>query len=233
METTLFYGSKPQQNDLGQVPGLRPLYYSKPEIALLTDVTVRRGYGELSVGTVLCRTLSANGECVPYTPDAHTTAHSTRMPALANIASGAAVITISEADSFKLAVGDTLVVAHNNAGTLVSIDGGLIISIGTTGATRVVTFTNAVGTANFTTANVAHCYVASTAAVVANAKNVMPFCITDRPIDTGTGTNAVGALVSAVMSNAILMKDMIQEYEASMLTTGLSGFINRRHLVLR
>lgn len=233
ISTTKFYGSKPQQNDLGQIPGLRPFYVSKPTIALLTDVTIRRGYGELPVGTVLCRTLSANGECVPYTPNDHTAAHSTRMFATANIATGTDVITISEADSFKLAVGDNLVIAYDDTG-LKSVDGGLIISIGATGTTRVVTFTTAIpASAAFTTANGVHCYVASTATVVADAKNVMPFCITDRPVDTGTGTNALGALVSAVMSNAILMKDMIQEYEAAMFTTGLSGFIDRRHFILR
>lgn len=231
--TTAFYGSKPQQNDLGQEPGLRPLYYSNPNNALLKDVTVRRGYGELPAGTVLCRTLSAYGECVPYTPNDHTAAHATRMFAVSDISTGTDVITISEADSFKLAVGDTLVVAYDDTG-LKSIDGGLIISIGATGTTRVVTFTNAIpASSDFTVANGVHCYVASTATVVADAKNVMPLFVMDRPVDTGTGTNAVGALVSVVMSNAILMKDMIRDYEASMFTTGLSGFVDRRHFILR
>ena len=57
-------------------------------------------------------------------------------------------------------------------------------------------------------------------------------CLIKEGVDTGTGADAVGAQGSIVMSNAMLYKGLLPNYDAGALTD-LSGVISGQLLVLK
>ncbi len=65
MET---FGSSPQVNRMPEGPGIKRLFYSRREQALIKDKTIRKGYGYLTAGTILTVAGPTSKDLVPYVP---------------------------------------------------------------------------------------------------------------------------------------------------------------------
>jgi hypothetical protein len=199
-----------------ELPGYKRLYYSIRDVALILDKTVQAGFGVLKAGTILAENLSAGGSAgllVPYAPTLFTLGDVGRAFALANVASGVAVINVTMEDSYKFVVGDDLIIANN---TPEYGNGGAIISIDRTTYSHfaVITFTAGIVTANNTVAKACCCYVeAGAAGQLSAAKYIL-----DKDIDTGIGENAKGANTPVLVSNAILYTNSLVNFDAAAAT---------------
>lgn len=220
-------GSIPQLNRGADTPGYKPLYHSLPEVALIIDKTLKAGYGVLRAGTVAA---VAGNYLVPYTQDDHDNADVTRAYLVTDGANGANVCYVTQTDSYKFAVGDTIMLVRDNAGAPDYHDGGAITAIDrTTESFRAkITFTTVFGAATFTTANKANCYVKAGT----NAKGSKAVYVIDQDIDTGTGEDAKGALTSVCVSNAVLYKNNMTNLDSSAVTD-LGGVVDGRFFILK
>lgn len=110
------YGSTPQINRTGETPGQKPLFHSVRDIALLLDKTVQAGYGDLKIGTLMA-VGSATGKLVPY-PQTNANENDTNAKAylVADAGSAAVVVYTTIEDSYKFAVGDSLILDGTGAG---------------------------------------------------------------------------------------------------------------------
>ena len=109
-------GSIPQHNRSPEGPGIRPLFHSQRDIALILDKTVKPGYGVIKAGTVMA-VCSATGNLVPY-PETLAGANNTNAKAYltANPGSSAVVCNVGIEDSYKFQVGDSLIMDGSGAG---------------------------------------------------------------------------------------------------------------------
>lgn len=225
-----FFGTKPQFNQGERVPGIQPLYHSRPEKALLIDVSMRGGYGALDQGLPIVRLAGTSNECAPYVPENHTLLVAARPRILEDLADGATTLKLSEAEAAKFRTGDVVMLVRDNAGDPAYHDCGAVVSVSTSGEERVVTFTTAVSGTDFTLANITSVYNATKDAT--NTRKHHGLYIMDRPTDTGTGDTALGGLVSACVTNAMLMRNLIQNVD-DQLKADLSAFEDSRFFILR
>jgi hypothetical protein len=193
------------------------IYYSRPEIALVTDIALQAGYGLLEAGTVLAKNLSAAtsryGKHVPYTPTLFTGAEVDPGRAFLVTASGttATVLYVTLADSYKFAVGDDVIIDDNvtaaeNLGAITAIDRTTYPQM------AAITVTTATGGTSFTTARKAHIKVEA-----GNSSNNYSdaVAILAKSVDTGSGENAQGALAPVLISNAMLYTGMLTNLDAA------------------
>jgi hypothetical protein len=222
-------GDIPQMNRGPEGPGIRPLFHSVRDIALVLDKTLQSGFGVLRAGTMLSRNI-VTGKLLPYVTDDHMDGNVARSYAVSDVASGATSIALRKEDSYKMAVGDSLILVRDNAGTPEYHDGGAITAIDrdTSPVLATVTFTTAAPNANFTAANGVNCYVKS------GESGKFSTCsyVLDKDVDTGYGADAKGANTSVVLNNAILYLATLVNYDASALSD-LGAVEDGRFLILK
>jgi hypothetical protein len=227
-------GSIPQQVMNPEGRGIKNLFYSKRDIALITDKTFAPGYGVLKAGTVCCENSSAagnKGKVYPYVPvygsqvaALNTNAAIGVAPMVANSSSGHVYVSIQ--DSYKFIVGDQIYFQNTSGDGLV--DCGVITAIDrTTNPIYADISTGAFTATNGTIAKHAYVYVVSGSTPFSIAKYIL-----DKDIDTGTGENAVGALGSVVLSNAILYSASLINCTAAALTS-LGASTDGRFTILK
>jgi hypothetical protein len=212
-------GSMPQMVRNAEQPGIKRLYFSQREIALIKDKTISAGYGVLKAGTILATNLSAagnKGQLVPYVPVFGKQVLGT------DTAKGIATLVqdgvsgnfkVSVVDSYKFVVGDDLVVQNTTGDALTNI--GAISAIDRTGDSRWVSITVPAYTAtNMTVAKGSYIFVEA---------GTTPFSLAtfmlDKDVDTGTGEEAVGALAPILISNAIVYSGSLVNATSEALTS--------------
>lgn len=219
------YGSHvPAVNRGLNVQGAKKLFFSKRDVALIFDKAVSPGWGLLPAGTLLCENVSAaatgyQGYLFPYPMTTPASANPSwtggRIMCVADVPNGTAC-DVSMADSYRLKVGDDLILSHYSSATY--MNGGAITAIDRTtyaaaGFAR-ITFTTTTGGTGYTVATGACCWPkGGSSGQYAAAKYIL-----DQDVDTGTGALAKGANVSVVLSHAILYKGSIINYDTQVLT---------------
>lgn len=189
---------------------------------MFASLKMKAGFGWVEAGTVVAE--DANGEFVPYVPTTYSD-NVAVSPLVADHVAAAVTVQVSELESGKYAVGDVIVLANTDPDYL---DGGAITDISVANGIATITFTNASGAgADFTVAKDAHIYVKSGA----SGKFSTAVAITDRPVDTDTGSDAKGAQVSAVIANAIMYSAPMFNLDSAALTSlGAVKFGNRAYI---
>lgn len=192
------------------------IYFSRPEIALVVDVTLQAGYGLIEAGTVLAKNLSAAGNVGKYVPYSPTTFTGLEVdPARAYlVAAGAnatALLYVTMNDSYKFMVGDDVIIDDNvtaaeNLGKITAIDRTTYPHM------AVMTSTANIGGTAFTVARKAHVKVEAGDNTNAYSDAV---AILAKSVDTGTGVNAQGAVAPVILSNAVLYAGMLVNLDAA------------------
>jgi hypothetical protein len=183
----------------GMSPGIRPLFHSRREIALIKDKSANSGFGVLKAGRVLATT-TVDGQVVPVpVDDGSVDTIDIARPRLAvNYVSGESTFSLSEADAAKFRVGDA--VDFNNE-TPVYADMGSITAIGApiAGVVIVTVDGSAVSTVMTTalSAAVSHKTAAATPFYAAS-------CLLDKDIDTGVSAETNAVPCSVVFKNAMV-----------------------------
>lgn len=215
-------GSIPQFNGGTMASVINNLYYSNRENALLKDKTFKPGYGVVKAGTLMAA-VTADNELVPYTPDTVSTADQGRAFLLRDV-SAATTLYVALEDSYRFAVGDTVVV-----GTSVPAytDGGLITAIDrTTYPTQAtITVTNAI---TATVANSAHLKIKAGS----SGKFCTAYCVCDSDVFTGVGESAAGAVAPVILSNAIVYKNSVNNYDST-AASAMSLVVDGAHIVIK
>lgn len=227
MTTAGFGGSTPQFQQGGMVPGAKALFFSLREIALIKSKTIKPGFGVVYSGTVMATT-TADNELVPYVPDTVAVTDQGRSFVTADIAIAATVVRVLLADSYRFAVGDTVIVADN---TPTYVDCGAITAIDRTtyaGQAAITVTTSPTPTVGMTVADMVHMYhKAGTAGKFCTAS-----FIGDQDVFTGEGSTALGANTSVVISNAILYAAALVGYDAT-AATALGAVADGNHIILK
>jgi len=207
------------------------LFYSRPEQALIKDVTISPGFGVLPAGTILAINKSASGNVNKYVPYNKTVPASSDVNQkgrafLLQTASGTSVY-VTQADSYKFAVGDDLIIgdsgtACENLGAITAIDRTTYQHL------AVITFTATIS-GSFTVAQSA--WVAVEAGDSSNGySDAVGVLIAS--VDTGTGEKAKGALAPMLLSNAVLYYGLLPNVDAAALTD-LSASQDGRFMVIK
>jgi|LGVE01.1.fsa_nt_gb hypothetical protein len=220
-------GSMPQLNRSGETPGPKALFHSVRDIALIKDKTIQAGYGALKSGTIMA-TNAVTGDLVPYTPVAFAAGQMSRAYLVTDFLTGDDFCYVTIADSYKLAVGDSIVLANNVP--LYDDTGSFILAIDRTTEPHraLVTFTTAIAVATFTTALAACVYSKSGAA--GNFSDAT--FILDQDVFTGEDENAIGANTSVLISNAILYTGALINFDAA-AATSLGTISDGFHTILK
>jgi hypothetical protein len=192
------------------------LYASNPEDAFVVPVTLVAGFGVVPQGTPLSKvTVGTNiGKYVPY-----------NKTVFSNYANGGGAFLLSTPngtdlevtleDSYRFAVGDSVIVADANTSTSSSEAGGLITAIDRTTYPNkaVIAVTSSITGATFTAAQFAKVFHIAGA----DNSNTWSDCagILDVAVDTGVGANAKGGLGSMVIKNAMLYAGMCPNVDAA------------------
>lgn len=225
--------SIPQMNRGPEGVGMRALFHSVRDIALIIDKTVAGGFGYLKTGTVMAINRSAAGgigKLVPYVPI------STGVVLGAESALGAAALVkdatsghifVSIEDSYLFELGDDLYLDNDSdegpikAAAITQIDrttSTLFADITTTGFAH----------GNFTVAKGSYVHIQTGTSDEYTAAAY----ILDKEIDTGVGADALGALTSVVVSNCVLYKNALINLDAAAITA-LGGIIDGRFFILK
>jgi len=188
----------PQVVRSGITPGIKPLFHSRREIALLKDTCVKPGFGILKQGTVLAASV-ADELMTPNPIDAGTAALDiARVRIAADAVTTESTVTISEADAAKFRVGDSIVI---NNSTPIYEDLGAITAISAPSSGIVtVTFTTALASGDLTTAlhaSISHKTAAASPFYKAS-------CVLDKDVDSGASSTDQPAPTSVVFGNAML-----------------------------
>lgn len=218
-----------------EVRGVKTLYHSDPQYALLLGKNLAAGYGHLSLGTVMAVNTSAAGnvgKLVPYvkTPTAAAQDDAAKTYAVADVANTATTIKVRLEDSYRFVVGDDIMLSNYSGSAAVYHAGGAITDIDrtTTPGVAIITFTTAVAVATFSVANAAACYVeAGTTGKYCKAKYIL-----DAYVDTGVGEGCTDAISSVVISNAVLNKAVMVNYDSA-AETDLGSVTDAAFVILK
>lgn len=231
INTQASFGSMPQHSQPKESPGWKPIFHSEREIALVMDKTVKPGFGVLRAGTVM--SLVYNGDkLVPYPTTTRNAEVVARAFAVSDMANEADAIRVTLQDSYKFSVGDHVFICNNSASGVYT-DGGAITAIDRTTYPNFaeITFTNAIGdVATYSVANAACIYHKGD---TAEADGVEANYILDKDVDTGIGENAVGAVCSVVVSNAVLNYGNLVNLDAGAITDLGAVADGTRFLILK
>jgi len=201
---------------LGVQKDYKNIYFSRPEMALVADVTLQAGYGLLEAGTVLAKNLSAAGgagKYVPYSPTTFTGAEvdPARAYLVAAGTNATYLLYVTIDDSYKFVVGDDVIIDDNvtaaeNLGKITAIDRTTYPHM------AMMTTTAAIGGTAFTVARKAHVKVEAGDSSN-NYSDAIGILAVSR--NTGTGVNAQGANAPIILSNAILYAGMLINLDAA------------------
>lgn len=225
--------SIPQMNRYPESAGIKALFHSVRDIALILDKAVSPGYGYLRAGTVMATNISTGGaggygKLVPFVPLSgdvvlgEISALGVSPVVLNSIADH---VYVSLADSYRYAVGDFL--WADNDSDEGPISGGVISAIDRTTSTLYADITVAALThTNVTVAKKAYVY----AMAGASGNNEATY-ILDKDIDTGVGVDALGAITSVVVSNCILYKNSLYNLTAASIAD--LGVVDGRFFIMK
>lgn len=214
-------GSTPQVNRSGESRGPKRLFHSERAIALIKDKTVEGGYGALTSGTVMAVN-SVTSNLVPYVPVALGSAASL---AMADVANGGNTIRIPIADIGRYKVGSVLILAY---GTTYHDAGAITAVTKVNDYLAQITFTTVAPTAAFTVAAGTVCYIKTdSSGAFSKAAYIL-----DQDIFTGTGEDALGAVTSVVISNAILYTSSLVNMDAAAITD-FGAVVDGQHTILK
>jgi hypothetical protein len=194
----------------GMSPGIRPLFHSRRDIALIKDKSASNGFGILNAGTVM-GTDTATDQVVPVPTDP-AVIDASRSALTLDYATGTSVVSVSEADAAKFNVGDAIVVNNEtpvyfDLGTVVSkaaaVSGSVVITVSGSAATIVIT-------------------TALTAALSHKTAAADPFyaasCLLDKDIDTGVTAGNSPVPCSVVFKNAMVYTVYLKGMSAKSIT---------------
>lgn len=212
-------GNIPQLNRNPEGEGIKRLFFSERDVALIFDKTVQGGFGYLQAGTVMAINKSTTGngvgKLVPYVPvvEGITFGEDSALGASILLQDATATtLKISINDSYRFNVGD-IVCAENS-----SEEGPVVATISdidrTTDARWATLTVSSFSHENFTTAKSAYIYTKAAAAT----PYMTAAYVLDKAIDTGEGIEANGALTSIVVSNAILYTNSLINMTATAKT---------------
>jgi len=218
----------------GMQEDLKALYYSDPNAALKVPVTLAAGYGVIRKGTALAKNLSASGNAgllVPYNPTTFAASGSAWEPGriylVADLGSSANVLYVGLEDSYRLIVGDDLIVNDNdssaeNLGAITAIDRTTYSHMA-----KVTTTTTTSGT--FGTSAYAHVLVEA-----GTSGNNYSDCvgILEKTVDTGVGSKAKGAVATLILGNCVLYYGMLTNMDSA-AQTDLSAATFGQYLYIR
>ena len=204
----------------GAQEDLKALYYSDPNAALKVPVTLAAGYGRISKGTAMALNLSAAGNkdlLVPYNPTSFSASGSTWEPGriylVADLGASANVLYVGMNDSYRLVVGDDLIVNDNetsaeNLGAITAIDRSTYSHMA-----GVTVTTTTSGT--FETSAYAHVLVEA-----GTSGNNYSDCvgILEKTVDTGEGSQAKGAVATLILGNCVLYAGMLTNMDSAAQT---------------
>lgn len=230
---TAIRSSIPQMTRYPEGTGIKPLFHSVRDIALILDKTIQAGYGYLEAGTVMAINLSTGsgggyGQLIPFVPlsgDVVLGADSAKGVAPVVMDSITNHVYVSLNDAYKYKVGDFLYADNDSDDGPIS--GGVISAIDVTTSTLMADITVAALTAtNVTVVKKSYAYVMGGASGNNEAAYIL-----DKDVDTGVGSEALGALSSVVVSNAILYKNSLINMTAAAITD--LGVVDGRFFILK
>lgn len=225
--------SIPQMTRYPEGKGIKPLFHSVRDIALILDKTVQAGYGYLEAGTVMAINLSTGGgggygQLIPFVPlSGDVVLGKISAIGVAPVVQNSIAdhVYVSLDDAYKFKVGDFLYA--DNDSDEGPISGGVISDIDVTTSTLFADITVAALTeTNVTVAKKAYVYVMGGASGNNEAAYIL-----DKDVDTGYGSEALGALTSVVVSNAILYKNSLINLTAAAITD--LGIVDGRFFILK
>lgn len=210
------------------------VFYSDIEKALTREVFIPAGYGYLKPGTVLAEITSESTNrsynFVPYSfedPSSDINNFHGAYLLIDGAASTAVHVTLN--DSYKFAVGDHLMAMDSDTYGASAVDLGAITAIDRTTYPNkaVITVTNNV-TTDITVAN--------NGAVAIQTYATAPFVkavgFLFGGVDTGIGENAAGAQGVIVLSNAMLYKGLVFNYDSE-AKTDLGNIESGQFIILK
>jgi hypothetical protein len=233
---TTIRSNMPQMNRYPEIPGIKPLFHSVRDIALILDKTVQGGYGYLKSGTVMAVNASAaggKGKLVPYVPYAHDVAFGADSaigiaPCVKDGISSHVYTSIN--DSYMFEVGDELAL-QNVQNDLSPVTSGAIISFDRTTSPlwADITVTTAYTATEITIAHQAYARLVTGS----GGELTTPVYILDKDIDTGYGSEALGALTSVVVSNCVLYKNSLINLTAEAIAALTGSFVDGRFFIMK
>jgi hypothetical protein len=196
---------------------------------LIIDKTIKPGFGALREGTVMSM-IYGGDKLVPY-PTSTRTSGIGRTFVISDVAAQATTVRVSLKDSYRFAVGDTIILCNNSAS-------GVFEDLGAITAIDRTTYPNiAIITPTTAVANVATHTVANSTSIYHKTKVDSPFMVAshiiDKDIDTGEDEGALGGLTSVVLSNAILNYGMLTGIDSAAITALSAVNDNNRFLILK
>lgn len=224
--------SVPQMNRYPEGAGIKALFHSVRDIALIIDKTVQAGYGYLKAGTVMainCSDAGGKGKLVPYVPIS-TSVVLGEVSAIGvaaivkDCASGHVYVSIE--DSYMFEVGDDLVLDNDS-------DEGPVAAAAITAIDRTTSTiyaditTTAFSHTNFTVAKKSYVHVKAGA----SGEYTTAAYVLDKDVDTGVGTEALGALTSVVVSNCVLYKNSMYNLTAEAIAS--LGAVDGRFFIMK
>lgn len=192
------------------------VFYSDINLALKREVFIAAGYGYLPPGTVLAEISSESsraGQFVPYSfEDPSSDIYNFHGAFLVTDGAANAYAYTTLNDSYKFAVGDHLRAVDSD---LSPVDLGVITAIDRTTSTAYakVTATNNV-TTDITIAN----YGAIAIQTYTSTPYTKAVGFLFGGVETGTGEDAAGAQGVIILSNAMLYKGLVLNYDSEVLT---------------
>lgn len=209
-------GDIPQQTIKGYTARFeKRLYKSRRDVAILTDKTLRAGYGVIERGTVMAVDFNNSAQLVPYTPDTIAYTDISRVFLLSDLAA-ATTFLVDLLESYKLAVSDYVVLTDTD-GTyeteqISAIDRTTYEEIGQ----ALITISQCAGT--FTVAKKACCWVKARDQADTNKCSLAKY-ILDMDVDTGAGPDAKGGLGGVILNNALIYKDACVGMDATAISS--------------
>jgi hypothetical protein len=203
-----FQGSTPQMNRFPEGAGIKRLFHSEREIALIIDKTIKKGFGQLKAGTVLA--LDADGFCVPYVPATVVAGEDSAIGCVPILAVSDGVVQIPKGYGGVFTVDDILLEEGESTDITVSA-----ITFGDYYDTITVDEYDALAAGEFLTIKGAE----------------TPKYILDQDVDTGFGEDAMGANASVVVSNAILYRNSLINMDAAAIAA--LGVVDGQFFILK
>ena len=188
------------------------LYKSRREVALISDMNVKGGYGQLERGTVMAVSSDDATVLVPYvTDDPVTNASPGAVFLVADTANASDEVRVALNESYMFQPGDAVILNSATAAMLVrEVD-----SVDRTGNVAVITLTAAVDD-DYNIANDAYIFIRCGDD---GDDYSLAACVLDSDIYTGVDEgNSNGALAPILLSNAMIYQDAVIGMDASART---------------
>jgi hypothetical protein len=182
----------------GMSAGIRPLFHSRREIALIKDKSLTNGFGLLNQGYVLGTTEDGRVTPIPVDDGSVDAVDIARTRLVADAVDAASTIVVAEAEACRFAVGDSIIInndtpAYDDVGKITAISDAVNGQV-------TITFDGTVNGSGFTIGNRAALSHKTAAADPFYAAS----CLLDKDVDTGTTAGTAAVPCSVVFRNAMV-----------------------------